>query len=349
MPKIDPTKNIQVRSLSRQSVVGLVSRHPTLQKSYLVFWSDKRMDHFAASSIEEAIPVKEAHRLPNHLRKGAFVILSSSDDPHQVYWIEELDSYAATLRRIIPGRGFSDETFRFKNKLLRTLQGHNTDIHEYNKQRAERKGLAAEVEKLRETMTQKGLGDLAAKLDPSNHEQATGEADTEKGETARTTAGDDGMDSKTEQNASPRFDSTKELMQYGVKLGMGKATQEQAIKALQARFPDMAHLFENPMFLAGLKMVVPLMGLQLAGHIKSEGIAAKVTDASQAMLLVNTIDGTAQVTGAVASQLVELGGFLFSLYGISGDEAAEGTRQLMEGFGVDADEILKTSKEKARA
>jgi len=351
MPKIDPKSHIQVRRPGNQNVIGLISRHPVLRKSYLVFWNDQKVGHFTAKSVEAESTVAAAFRLPGILRAGGFVVLKGVDDPKHVYWIEKLDGYASTVRRVLPGRGIGSETFRFKNKLLSPLQGHETDIHVYNRQTEDEKeasNLAREVEKLRDTLISSGQQDLLEGLEPSNLGQGQEGSNTEEeapmNKTAWTNAGDDDMSKTAQSDSGPRFDSTKELMQYGVKLGLGKAAQEQAIEQLKERFPTQAAMFDNPMFLAGLKMAVPLMGLQLAGHIKSDRISTKVTDASQAMLLVNTIDGTAEVTGAVASQMMELGAFLLGLYGIGGEEAAATTHQLMQDFGVDADEVLgKTS------
>jgi len=131
-----------------------------------------------------------------------------------------------------------------------------------------------------------------------------------------------------------RFADTRELLEYGVKLGIGKATQDQAISQLKERFPEQAEMFDNPMFLAGMKMTLPLVGIQLAQQISNEKLAGRILDASQGMLLVNTIDTTAGVTTALADQLVEMGSFLLGLYGITGAEAEEGARQLAEDFGM---------------
>jgi hypothetical protein len=135
--------------------------------------------------------------------------------------------------------------------------------------------------------------------------------------------------------ASPkRFADTRELLEYGVKLGIGKASQDQAIQQLKERFPEQAELFDNPMFLSGMKMALPLVGIQLAQQISNDALSDRILDASQGMLLVNTIDATADVTNALAGQVVEMGSFLLGLYGITGEEAKEGARQLAEDFGM---------------
>ena len=135
---------------------------------------------------------------------------------------------------------------------------------------------------------------------------------------------------------SARFSDTRALLAYGVKLGLGKAAQEQAIAQLQQQLPEQAALLDNPMFLAGLKMALPLVGIQLAQHLRSEALADRVRDASQGMLLVNTIDTAADVTQAASSQVIDLGRFLLGLYGITGADAEEGARQLAHELGIEA-------------
>ena len=134
--------------------------------------------------------------------------------------------------------------------------------------------------------------------------------------------------------APPRFTDTREVLEYGIKLGLGKATQEQALRQLKQRFPEHAEMFDNPMFLSGLKLALPLVGIQLAQQLSNEKLSARILDASQSMLLVNTIDTTADVTNILAQQAAEMGRFLLEMYGISGEEAQEGARQLAEDFGV---------------
>jgi hypothetical protein len=146
---------------------------------------------------------------------------------------------------------------------------------------------------------------------------------------------DDGPDIAPQQEQQ-RFTDTRELVEYGVKLGIGKATQDKALRQLQERFPEQAAMFDNPMFLAGMKMALPLIGIQLAQQLSSPALSNRILDASQGMLLVNTIDTTANVTGAVADQLVEMGSFLLGLYGIGGEEAAEGARQIAADLGIDS-------------
>lgn len=149
-------------------------------------------------------------------------------------------------------------------------------------------------------------------------------------------------------SAPTRFTDTRELLEYGVKLGIGKATQQQAINQLKERFPEHAEMFENPMFLAGMKMALPLVGIQLAQQLSNDKLSQRILDASQGMLLVNTIDTTADVTHAVADQLVEMGSFLLGLYGISGSEAEEGARQLAEDFGMGFAQDRTASKTAAK-
>ncbi|MEL6349524.1 MAG: hypothetical protein AAFV53_40855 [Myxococcota bacterium] len=133
----------------------------------------------------------------------------------------------------------------------------------------------------------------------------------------------------------PRFADTRELLAYGVKLGAGKAVQAKAIRQLQQRFPQHAEMLDNPAFLAGLKMALPLLGVQLAQQLRNPAVSRKVLDASQGMLLVNTIDTTADVAGVLADQLVELGSFLLSLYGVGEDDAQDAVRQLAQDMGAD--------------
>lgn len=138
----------------------------------------------------------------------------------------------------------------------------------------------------------------------------------------------------TSDEASQRFNDTRELLEYGIKLGVGKATQEQAIEQLKDRFPEQAELFNNPMFLSGMKMALPLLGIQLAQQLSNDMLSARIHDASQGMLLVNTIDSTADVTSARADHVIEMGSFLLGMYGITGEDAREGARQLAADFGL---------------
>ena len=131
-----------------------------------------------------------------------------------------------------------------------------------------------------------------------------------------------------------RFADTRDLLTYGVKLGLGKAAQEQAIEQAKHLFPEHGDLLENPMFLAGLKLALPLLGVQLSQHISSEALSARIHDASQGMLLLNTIDATAESSTALAGQLVGLFQFVLGLYGLSPAEAQEGAQQLAEDIGA---------------
>lgn len=159
---------------------------------------------------------------------------------------------------------------------------------------------------------------------------------------------DDDNNSASAEDAG-RFTDTRDLLAYGVKLGLGKATQEQAIRQLQQRFPEQAELFRNPMFLAGIKMALPLVGIQLAQQLSSAALSEKLRDASQGMLLINTIDTTADVTQAAGAQLVELGRFVLGLYGISGDEADESARQLVADLtGAGAHQPLRAAAASGR-
>ncbi|MEL6344301.1 MAG: hypothetical protein AAFV53_14375 [Myxococcota bacterium] len=142
---------------------------------------------------------------------------------------------------------------------------------------------------------------------------------------------------------APRFSDTQSLLAYGVKLGVAKAAQEQAINQLKKRFPDQAEMLDNPAFLAGMKMALPLIGIQLAQQLRNEQVSAQVRDASQGMLLINTIDTTADVAGHLADQFVEMGSFLLGLYGIDPETAKDSARQIVEDFGVDLDTFSRTA------
>ncbi|MEL6347549.1 MAG: hypothetical protein AAFV53_30860 [Myxococcota bacterium] len=134
----------------------------------------------------------------------------------------------------------------------------------------------------------------------------------------------------------PRFQDTRDVLSYGVKLGLGKASQALALKQLKARFPQHASMFDDPLFLAGVKMALPLLGIQLAHRLRDQSIAAQLLDASQGMLLVNTIDLTADLTHALADHLVEMGEMVLKMYGVSNAEATQGARQLADDFDLNA-------------
>lgn len=131
------------------------------------------------------------------------------------------------------------------------------------------------------------------------------------------------------QRTSPRFSGTSDVLVYGVKLGIGKAAQDRALQALRARYPQHAALLNNPAFVAGAKLALPLVGLQLAESLRDARFAARLRDACEGMLLVNTID----VTADVADRLIEMGRLLLNLYGLSGEEAEQAARQLAADLG----------------
>lgn len=129
------------------------------------------------------------------------------------------------------------------------------------------------------------------------------------------------------------FHGTREVVAYGVQLGLGKATQEQAIQALRERFPEHAPLFDDPVFLAGLKLALPLLGIQLANHIRDPRISGKLLDASQSMLLVNTIDVTADVTAFLLENLAEVSQIFLAACAADG-LAPQETQQLAADLGL---------------
>ncbi|MEL6342466.1 MAG: J domain-containing protein [Myxococcota bacterium] len=149
--------------------------------------------------------------------------------------------------------------------------------------------------------------------------------------------------------SSARFESTADLLAYGAKLGVGKAVQDQSLKQLRKRFPEQTALLDNPAVLSGVKMALPFIGLELAQRLKNPDHAQQVRDASQGMLLVNTIDATSDVTQHVAGQLLEVGQFLLQLFGVHPDQADEGARQLLQDFGVTEDLLPTTAAKMHRS
>ncbi|MEL6342573.1 MAG: J domain-containing protein [Myxococcota bacterium] len=127
-----------------------------------------------------------------------------------------------------------------------------------------------------------------------------------------------------------RFADTHDVLRFGVQLGLGKALQRAAVDQLCRRVPEIDH----PLLRAGLKMSLPMVGIALSSHLRDADVAATVRSASEGMLLVNTIDTTAQITDALLEQAVPLLSALLGLFGVADDDAQQSARQLVEDLDI---------------
>lgn len=145
-----------------------------------------------------------------------------------------------------------------------------------------------------------------------------------------------------------RFSSTGDVFSYGIKLGSGKAVQEKAI----SQFCDALGVDpENEFARTAAKILIPLAGKGAANQLatlkegKYSGLAQKISDASDGMLLVNTIDTSAAVASGAMDQAAELVSFVLSLYGIDSAEAAKITQDLSEELTSATSEVVNSTIE----
>ena len=75
-----------------------------------------------------------------------------------------------------------------------------------------------------------------------------------------------------------RFTDTQDMLAFGIKCGLGRATQELASQQLRERFPDHSARLEGLIFWMSVRMALSLLGLQLAQQVSKPALAGRIQD-----------------------------------------------------------------------